>query len=123
MCKKSTKTLQGYLEALFFKKEVNPKSFVNTGLNVYVTPLTYMDNYSNQDISDDVNGHREKRKRITKEQRCSLTILYIIENRDELCDSGDSEDEDLLSKPEESEDESKENMVTFEEVIVEPDIK
>lgn len=207
MCKKSTKTLQGYLEALLCATDENipPKKFVKTELNVVVTPLT---GFANDTVSCNsfdnhhIHTHREKRKRITKEQRCSLlkrlltptekfkkerdkymydsslicnsykgglkgiihftknyefgikvdknsnyeptpldkltvfsneffrkdfsefrnTILYIIENKDNLYESCDSDEEDFFNPPAEEED-TKENLVKFEEVIVEPDIK
>lgn len=207
MCKKSTKTLQGYLEALLCgtDEKITSKKFVKTELNVVVTPLTGFVNgirSCNNLDNENIQTHREKRKRITKEQRCSLlkrlltptekykkerdkyvyepslicnnykgglkniihftknyefgvkldknsnyeptpldkltvfsneffrkdfsefrnTILYIIENKDNLYESCDSDEEDLFNTPEEEED-TKETIVKFEEVIVEPDIK
>lgn len=198
MCKKSTKKLHGYYKTLLSKEERDQdlKRFVNADLHVEVTPVRTVNLCKVNDFCDDNETHsvREKRKRITKEQRCSLlkrlltnpdqnkrdwdnvsrkyngglkniinftknyefggildknsnyettaleklkafsveffrkdfsefknTILYIIENKDNLCESGDSEDEDFFNNK--LEDESKENIVKFEEVIIEPDIK
>lgn len=209
MCKKSHKKLQGYLKAILSKNsDEKVENFVNTDLNVVVTPLRgYEDAYYSSDNADSENVQndfqhlKEKRKRITKEQRCSLlkrlltnsesnkkshdkyfynyykstfsesnykgglrniinftknyefgdtkysykqvtpldklkafseqffqtdfsdfknTILYIIENKDSLDDSGESED-DLFDDP--NEVESEVTNVKFEEVIVEPDLK
>lgn len=208
MCRKSHKKLQGYLKAILSKNiDEKVENFVNTDLNVVVTPLRgYEDEYygsDNPDPQTEVHHFKEKRKRITKEQRCSLlkrlltnteahkkshdkyfynyykstfsernykgglrsiinftknyefantkysnknstpldklkafseeffqtdfsdfrnTILYIIENKDNFDDSGDSED-DLFDSPDEEESDTKEGIVKFEEVIVEPDLK
>lgn len=210
MCKKSHKKLQGYLKAIL-SKNIDEKvgNFVNTDLNVVVTPLRgYEEEYygfDNEHQQIEIHQFKEKRKRITKEQRCSLlkrlltntevhkkshdkyfynnyykstfseknvkgglrniinftknyefgktnryvnkqttpldklkafseqffqtdfsefknTILYIIENRDNLDDSENSED-DLFDTINEDESDSKEGIVKFEEVIVEPDLK
>lgn len=214
MCKKSSKKLQGYLRALISKgnEKVDSATFVNTELSVVVTPLRGYENYDQPNIESysfntESHVHREKRKRITKEQRCSLlkrlltnteshskerdkhsydyyhkshqpndycdfkgglrgiinftknyefgvkldknynydgtpldklkkfsndffrkdfsafrnTILYIIENKDNFYDSGDSEDEFFNTPPDESD--SEENLVKFEEVIIEPDVR
>ncbi|KAG5878958.1 hypothetical protein JTB14_032174 [Gonioctena quinquepunctata] len=211
MCKKSSKTLQGYLRALISKDEdkINPTDFVNTELSVVVSPIKDNSLYKVCDYNDnESNGGREKRRRITKEQRCSLlkrlltpsenneqqrdklsyikniysdgkstensrgglkniinftrnyefgvkldknsnyectpleklqafsneffkndfsefrnTVLYIIEHKDNLYDSGDSEDEYFNFETCEEEQSSKKCVVKFEEVIVEPDIK
>lgn len=210
MCKKSQKKLQSYLKAILAKNnDEKIENFVNTELNVVVTPLrgyeeecTNFDNLDCEHLQTEVQQFKEKRKRITKEQRCSLlkqlltntevhnknhdkhffnnyykssfsgsikgglkniinftknyefgntkynkqctpldklkafseefflkdfsdfrnTILYIIENKDNLYDSGDSED-DLFDSPDEDEPHLKEDIVKFEEVIVEPDLK
>ncbi|XP_023026824.2 uncharacterized protein [Leptinotarsa decemlineata] len=212
MCKKSTKTLQGYLRALVSKDEekIIP-SFINTELSVIVEPISdnglYIpDNCENEYTT--IREGREKRRRITKEQRCSLlkqlltpaennkherdkslylrqrysdnrptdtcrgglkniinftknyefgvnldknsnyemtpleklrafsneffrndftefknTILYIIENKDNLYDSADSEDDDNNFRTSSEERDSKDVFVKFEEVTVEPDIQ
>ncbi|KAJ8921043.1 hypothetical protein NQ315_015839 [Exocentrus adspersus] len=201
MCRKSTKTLQGYLEALFCanSEPVPSEKLVKSELNVVVAPLNGCLG-NNVSLSSNIQTHREKRKRITKEQRCSLlkrlltptenfrkerdkysydpsityndkgglkdiirftknyefgkidknsnyeptpldkltafskeffrkdfsefknTVLYIIENRNNLDDNFDSDEENFFSSPEEEED-TKENILKFEEVIIEPDIK
>lgn len=208
MCRKSHKKLKGYLKAILSKNsDEKVDKFVNTDLNVVVTPLrgyeeTYSyDNTDNEYLHTEVH-FKEKRKRITKEQRCSLlkrlltnteghkknhdkyfhnyfkstfsdpnvkgglkniinftknyefgdkyshkectpldklkafseeffqtdfsdfknTILYIIENKDSLDDSEESE-EDLFDSPDEEEFDKKEEIMKFEEVIVEPDLK
>lgn len=209
MCKKSNITLQKYLNALICDKEkINPDNFVNTELDVLVTPLGgFVGLRVNPNLETDLSSNsvfynKEKRKRITKEQRCSLlkrlltpsevekdrdrhfdqqyykvqsndnfkglkniisftqnyefgrsldtnsnysatpldklkafssdffkrdfsdfknTILYIIENNQELCDSDDSE-EDGFTTPDEKEDPD-DYVFKFEEVIVEPDVK
>ncbi|XP_072401382.1 uncharacterized protein [Diabrotica undecimpunctata] len=230
MCKKSTKKLHSYYRTLVSKQnDENLKNFINTDLHVFVTPISDSCYKLNDVIEDSESTYtREKRKRITKEQRCSLlkrllsnpepnkrewskkyldysktppgpiigglksiinftnnyefgisldknsnyestplekltafstdffrkdftefknTVLYIIENKDNLCDSGDSEDDEYFMPPKEdlqlfsdvfndsednsypnctseyTEDDSKESIVKFEEVIVEPDIK
>lgn len=206
MCKKSHKKLQGYLKAILSKNsDEKVEDFVNTDLNVVVTPLRNekYNSYDNIDNEYSPEVHfKEKRKRITKEQRCSLlkrlltntegheknhdkyfhnyykstfsdknvkgglkniinftknyefgdkyshkectpldklkafseqffqadfsdfknTILYIIENKDTLDESEDSE-EDLFDSPDEEEFDKKEEILKFEEVIVEPDLK
>ncbi|CAG9854884.1 unnamed protein product [Phyllotreta striolata] len=196
MCKKSTKKLYGYYKTLLSKdgKEEDLNQFINTELHVEVTPIrtankeSWSDNYT--------PSVREKRKRITKEQRCSLlkrlltnpeqckkerktttndtfvgglkdiidftknyefgevldknsyydptaldklkvfsvnffkrdfsdfnnTILYIIENKDNLLEYGDSEEEEFFNEDPELK-ESNKNIVKVEEVIIEPDIK
>nr|CAI5821244.1 unnamed protein product [Callosobruchus analis] len=222
MCKKSTKILQGYLTSLLSGQDekIGIENFANTELSVVVEPLEdYADCPKNVDIdSENISiastctrdprenfYHRERRKRITKEQRCSLlkrlltpsettsntgietlffnhshivgdssetykglkniinfttnyefgnsldknfnyditpldklkafsleyfrrdftefknTILYIIENRDNCSDSGNSDCEDNCFET--SSEIFKEDPVTFEEVIVEPDVK
>lgn len=235
MCKKSTKKFHDYYKTLLSmdENEENLKNFVNTDLHVVVSPIQVNSYYRINDHieENEMQYTREKRKRITKEQRCSLlkkllstpeqskkvitqsskkyigyctapsesfigglksiinftnnyefgvgldnyeatplekltafsdqffrtdfsefknTILYIIENKDNLCDSADSEDEEyfnivyqeeichskinnkILRECDEmfnkalnqnDEEETKENIVKFEEVIVEPDIK
>lgn len=210
MCKKSHKKLQSYLKAILSKNsDEKVENFINTDLNVVVTPLRgYEESYYSSDNADsenvqtDIQHLKEKRKRITKEQRCSLlkrlltntegnkkshdkyfynyykstfsernvkgglrsiinftknyefgdeysykqsnpldklktfseqffqtdfsdfrnTILYIIENKDNFDDSGDSED-DLFDSPDEEESNPKQDVLKFEEVIVEPDLK
>lgn len=211
MCKKSHKKLQAYLKAILSKNSDEKfEKFVNTELNVVVTPLRgydepsfNFDNADSENVQIDVHQLKEKRKRITKEQRCSLlkrlltnkesnkkncdkyfynyyksrfsenidkgglrniinftknyefgdtknfhaqstpldklkafseqffqsdfsdfrnTILYLIENKDNLDDSGDSED-DLFDIPSDKESDITDHIVKFEEVIVEPDLK
>ncbi|XP_056631294.1 uncharacterized protein LOC130441582 [Diorhabda sublineata] len=237
MCKKSTKKFHDYYKTLLSMddNEEDIKNFVNTDLHVVVSPIEVDSYYTiNDNIEEnETQSTREKRKRITKEQRCSLlkkllsnpehskqtstrsskkymgfytapsesfigglksiinftknyefgvgldnlsyeatplekltafsnqffrtdfsefknTILYIIENKDNLCDSADSEDEEYVNITHQEEtwhskisnkifkdcdemldeamhqnvkEETKENIVKFEEVIVEPDIK
>lgn len=212
MCRKSHKKLQGYLKALLSKNnEDKVENLVNSDLNVVITPLRGYENefYCTENVDteyqeSEVQSCKEKRKRITKEQRCSLlkrllsnseahkrsndryfynnyykstfsekndkgglrniinftknykfggnkytykqsspldklkafseqffkrdfedfknTILYIIENKDNLHDSCDSED-DLFDSLSEEEPDTKEGILKFEEVIVEPDLK
>nr|CAH7730730.1 unnamed protein product [Callosobruchus chinensis] len=219
MCKKSTKILQGYLTSLLSGQDekISIENFANTELSVVVEPLEgyggcqkKVDNENIATASTCTRDarenfyHRERRKRITKEQRCSLlkrlltpsetsstgienlffnhynnigdssdtfkglkniinfttnyefgsgldknfnysitpldklkafsleyfrrdftefknTILYIIENRDNCSESGNSDCEDNCF--ESSTELFKEDPVTFEEVIVEPDVK
>lgn len=72
-----------------------------------VTPLDKLKAFSEQFFQTDFSDFRN-------------TILYIIENKDSLDDSGDSED-DLFDDL--NEEESEVTNVKFEEVIVEPDLK
>lgn len=88
MCKKSHKKLQGYLKAILSKNnEEKIGDFINTDLNVVVTPLRgYEDEYCTSDNPDcevsqnEVYHYKEKRKRITKEQRCSLLKRLLTSN-------------------------------------------
>lgn len=65
MCKKSTKILHSYLTELIGSNQ-KPKDFINSELKVRLSPLTVH------------NVH--KRKRITKEQRCSLLKRLLAPN-------------------------------------------
>ncbi|CAH1987075.1 unnamed protein product [Acanthoscelides obtectus] len=93
MCNKSTKILQGYLTSLLSGQEEKLNNFASTDLSVVVTPLECHEDCPKNTESENTNTssasvntrdaresfyHRERRKRITKEQRCSLLKRLLI---------------------------------------------
>lgn len=69
MCRKSTKILQGYLaELLSVSDKVTSDDFVNSELQVTVQPL--------------IRLHHHRKKRVSKEQRCSLLKRLLLKTKD-----------------------------------------
>lgn len=69
MCKQSTKILQGYLtELLSVSEKVSSEQFVNSDLKVTIEPLTRL--------------HHHRKKRVSKEQRCSLLKKLLLKTKE-----------------------------------------
>lgn len=65
MCQNSTKILQGYLTELLSRSEkITAEQFVNSELRVRLQPL--------------VKLHHQRKKRVSKEQRCSLLKKLLL---------------------------------------------
>lgn len=69
MCKQSTKILQGYLtELLSVSDKVSSEQFVNSELKVTIEPL--------------IRLHHHRKKRVSKEQRCSLLKKLLLKTKE-----------------------------------------
>lgn len=65
MCQQSSKILQGYLaELLSVSEKITPDQFVNSELRVTLQPLN--------------RTHNQRKKRVSKEQRCSLLKKLLL---------------------------------------------
>lgn len=67
MCQQSSKILQGYLaELLSVSEKITPEQFLNSELRVTLKPLTKL--------------YHQRKKRVSKEQRCSLLKKLLLKN-------------------------------------------
>lgn len=75
MCQQSSKILQGYLaELLSVSEKITPEQFVNSELRVTIQPLS--------------RTHNQRKKRVSKEQRCSLLKKLLLKtNAAKKCES------------------------------------
>lgn len=73
MCKQSSKVLQGYLaELLSVTNKITPEQFINSDLRVTLHPITKL--------------LRNRKKRVSKEQRCSLLKKLLLKTKENASD-------------------------------------
>lgn len=79
MCQQSSKILQGYLtELLSVSEKITPDEFVNSELRVTLQPLN-------------IKVYQQRKKRVSKEQRCSLLKKLLLKTNAARNNNSESE--------------------------------
>lgn len=85
MCKQSSKVLQGYLaELLSVSNKITPEQFVNSDLRVTLHPITKL--------------LRNRKKRVSKEQRCSLLKKLLLKTKESTSDFENNQQSNTIEK-------------------------